>query len=160
MQLMDPKEEKEETEATLPVIEELMDPREEKEETEAALDSQPVIEVNELEESNEIEKDSEKDSNTAEDSGNNDEESIIGESRDSTNSDDSLDYSVWDYTPDSSFKDTPDYYYNYPGQPCHSLRGASYTPPGWKRRYHRKRNEEGTDSEEEASPTAPKKLQF
>ena len=126
MQLMDPKEEKEETLDSQPVIEELVDPKEEKEETQATLDSQPVIEVNELEESNEIEKDGEKDSNTAEDSGNNDEESIIGES---TNSDDSLDYSVWDYTPDPSFKDTPDYYYNYPSQPCHTLDETVYLYP-------------------------------
>lgn len=85
---------------------------------------------------------------------------------DETNSDDSLDYSVWDYIPDPSIeKDDPDYFMNQRSQPCHTLRGSSYTPPGWKRKYHRKRKAKQVENKEtgqecEAAPGPIKKLKF
>ena len=75
---------------------------------------------------------------------------------DSNDDTDDVDYSVWDYTPDQSVdKDDPDYYGMQQSQPCYSIRGGSYTPPGWKRKYtHRKRENE------EDLKLAPKKLKF
>lgn len=74
-------------------------------------------------------------------------------SSDTNDDTDDVDYSVWDYTPDQSINvDNPSQ-----SQPCCSLRGVSYTPPGWIRKY-RKRTKE-SNSEEEAAH-APKKLKF
>lgn len=49
-------------------------------------------------------------------------------------------------------------------QPCHTIRGVSYTPPGWKRKYHRKRKakkeEENAETDPEYEAAQPKKLKF
>lgn len=80
-----------------------------------------------------------------EDIGNNikeDKKSPSGESSSETYSGD-FDYTLWDYTPDKSVQ--IDYSNMDPSQPCFNIRGVSYTPPGWKRRYHKCSN---SDQEE------------
>ena len=62
----------------------------------------------------------------------------------------SVDYSDWDYVPDRSISyDSPRHYSNYHSQPYCSLRGVSYTPPGWIKKY-RKRLRNKSDSEQDA----------
>lgn len=70
------------------------------------------------------------------------------------NSDDSIDY---DYIPDPTVsEDSPSHYSKHPSLPCYcKIRGVSYTPPGWIRKY-KKRSHKETDSEE----PVPKKLKF
>ena len=80
-----------------------------------------------------------------------DEPSNCKEDENSPGSD--LDYSVWDYTPDKSVE--LDYNMD-PSQPCFNIRGVSYTPPGWKRKYS-KRSNSPSDQEEVC---AKKKLKF
>ena len=69
---------------------------------------------------------------------------------DANSTDDSgsnVDFSVWDYTPDKSSNIAS------ASQPCFSIRGISYTPPGWKRKYKHSRpsdDEHDTDDKEKS----------
>ena len=48
-----------------------------------------------------------------------------------TDTDEDIDWGDWDYVPDESC----DPYYCPQIQPCFRIRGVSYTPPGWVRKY-------------------------
>ena len=93
----------------------------------------------------------------SEDSNQNETESLQRGSDSTSNksdneSDVSLDFSQWDYIPDPSVNEnSPSYYANQQSQPCCCIRGVSYTPPGWKRKYRKRTKSEGSDSEKKAA---------
>ena len=58
-------------------------------------------------------------------------ESEEGSEEKVTDTDDDIDWGDWDYVPDESC----DPYYCPQSQPCFCIRGVSYTPPGWVRKY-------------------------
>ena len=69
-----------------------------------------------------------------------------------TESDDDIDYSLWDYVQDPSC----DPNYISQSQPCSCIRGVSYTPPGWIRKYKYKKCTNPSD----AKTPAAKKIKF
>ena len=82
-----------------------------------------------------------------------------------TNSDESLDYTLWDYIPDPSISiNSPRHYSKQHSQPMFCLRGKSYTPPGWQRKYYKKEQHkndpEAEPKDTTEQPPAVKKLKF
>ena len=73
----------------------------------------------------------------------------------SGDSDVTIDYTDWDYVDDPSFEEMP----FTASQPCFNIRGVSYTPPGWMRKYkYRKRTRSASANEEECKPPAAKRI--
>ena len=69
-----------------------------------------------------------------------------------TDTDDDIDWGDWDYVRDESC----DPYYCPQSQPCFCIRGVSYTPPGWVRKY-KKRTKSRSSS---ATASAAKKIKL
>ena len=81
-----------------------------------------------------------------------------GSTKPDVESDDSdVSYGSWDYEMDPAY--TLETMPFYASQPCFCVRGVSYTPPGWVRKY-RKRSRVTADHDEETKPSAAKKLKL
>ena len=68
-----------------------------------------------------------------------------------TDTDDDIDWGDWDYVPDESC----DPYYCPQSQPYFCIRGVSYTPPGWVRKYKKR-----TKSRSSSATSAAKKIKL
>ena len=61
---------------------------------------------------------------------------LATESEEEEVTDTDIDWGDWDYVPD----ELCDPYYCPQRQPCFCIRGVSYTPPGWVRKYKKRTN--------------------